>query len=301
MRRLRVLRTFGLSTIGLLSAVVYVGCTSPAPGRVNVPMRERVSSSGPRYQHEEMKPLPKPESVGKIPRPYEDPPLVSQKPPEQRAFLEAYERVGRPRLMIMAMGPDGSKAADHQYDLGAIDYAAVETILSDWLSANGAVSLISPRVATVTPAEPTTRPTPSPESDADILVRVQIHPGRSEVKEARLITEAVNTRGGDSLARAVVDVPAPLEKERLNEATRFVARKLMDEMTESWNRMNAVPRTPPSAGTSTEIPSRTLSSTAPTAPAPLPPPSIAPAPTPAPPPTIVIPPPNVTTAPAVRP
>lgn len=295
-----MLRTFALSAIGLLSAVAYVGCTAPSPGRVNVPMRDRVSTSSPRYQHDEMKPLPKLEPVSKIPRPYDDAPLVSQRPPEQRAFLEAYERVGRPRMMIMAMGPDGSKAADKQYDLGAIDYAAVEAVLSDWLSANGAVSLISPRVTTVTPAELTTKPAPASEADADILVRVQIHPGRSQVKEARLITEAVNTRGGDSLARAVVDVPAPLERERLNEATRFVARKLMDEMTESWSRMNAAPRTAPSAGTGAENPNRTLTSPTPAASAPLSPPTISPARA-APQPTIVIPPPNAATVPAVRP
>jgi hypothetical protein len=241
---------------------------------------------GPQYQHEEMKPLPRPQPVSKIPRPYEDAPLVSQKPPEQKAFVEAYERVGRPRLMIMAMGPDGSRASDKTYSVGPIDYAAVETVLSDWLSANGAVSLISSHVAPMTPAEPTSKPAPSPESDADVLVRVQIHPGRSEVREARLITEAINTRGGESLGRAVVDVPAPLEKERLNEATRFVARKLMDEMTESWNRMTAVPRTAPPAGSGTV--------------APLPPPASAPIATPAP--TIVIPPPSVpATAPAARP
>jgi hypothetical protein len=266
-----------------------------------------------------MKPLPQPERTN-LPRPYDDVPLVSQRPPEQKAFVDAYERVGRPRLMVMAIGPDGSSSADKSYKLAPVDYSAVETVLADWLSANGAVNLLSSRVAPASSVEPTTRPAPAPEADADVLVRVQVHPANSNVQEARLVTEAVNTRGGESIARAVVDVPAPLEKERLNDATRFVARKLMDEMTESWNRMATGARSTPPAPTSGALapapnpgaPARedvgTLNRAPaqPVAPAPAPQaPTVTP---PAPavprssgttPPTIVIPPPSTTTAPTL--
>ena len=83
------------------------------------------------------------------------------------------------------------------------------------------------------------------QPDADVLVRVQVNPSQvgKDVREHRFIAEAVNTRGGESIGRAVVDVGSPLEKGALNEATRFIARKLMDEMTESWNRLANGPRT----------------------------------------------------------
>lgn len=299
-------RTSLVITIGLLTGAVQVACTSPAPRRVAVPPRDDAGAVGPLHEQEAMKPLPKPTREN-LPRPYDDVPLVTQKPPEERAYVEAYERVGRPRLMVMATGPDGSSPADKSYQLPNVDYSAVETILADWLSANGAVSIISSEVAPNAPVEPTTRPTPAaPESDVDVLVRVQIHPARSDVAEARLVTEAVNTRGGESIGRAVVDVPTPLEKERLNDATRFVARKLMDEMTESWNRMPVGPRTaaPVPATPSREAPApATPASPAPSSvvqpAAPLiPPPPRSSGPTP--PPIVIPPPPSTTTAPAAR-
>ena len=72
---------------------------------------------------------------------------------------------------------------------------------------------------------------------ADVLVQVQAHPTKQTQQglEVRIIAEAMNTRDGQSLARAVVDVPPPLDKPQINEYTRFLARKLMDQMTETWS------------------------------------------------------------------
>ena len=253
-------------TIGLCSiAVQLIGCTSPAPQRVAVPPRDQAKDYGRVHDGDEMKPLPAPpERETALPRPYDDAPLVGQRPPEQREFLEAYDRVGRPRFMVTA-----SKS-----DVGEVDLAAVESLLSDWLSAGGRVTLLSPSVA---PAPATN--SASPQADADILVRSQINArdAGQDHREARIITEAFNTRGGESIARAVVDVAMPLEKARLNEATRFIARKLMDEMTESWNRLADAPRT-------------TAAPPPPQAPAgPVPPPSPAIVPAPAPPPPTLAP------------
>jgi hypothetical protein len=223
----------------MLAAMIGGGCKVPAPRPVAVPPTQPVVISGPVHEHEPMKPLPPQRRESQVPAPYNDVPLVSQKPPEEPAFLDAYQRVGRPRMMIMAISPDGSRAGDESYPTGPIDYGAIEAVLSDWMSCGGAVNLVSPHVAPATPPAPTSQPAPAPQIDADILVRVEVHPARSDVKEVRLITEAVNTRGGESIGRAVVDVPTPLERKNLDEATRFIARKLMDEMTQSWNQMLA--------------------------------------------------------------
>src|SRR3712207_8022554 len=56
-----------------------------------VPLRER----------DEYKPLPDRARGSQVPPPpYDDVPLVNQRPPEQRAFVEAYEGVGRPRILV---------------------------------------------------------------------------------------------------------------------------------------------------------------------------------------------------------
>jgi hypothetical protein len=261
-------------TIGLCTIAVQLGgCTSPAPQRVAVPPRDQARDYGRVHEGEVMKPLPTPpERETSFPRPYDDAPIVSQHPPEQRAFIEAYERVGRPRMMIIAA----------QSEVSGVDYAAVETLLADWFSANGNVTLLSPppaRAATTGPAN---------EPEADVLVRTQINPTNlgKDAGEARIITEAVNTRGGESIGRAVVDVPTPLEKKRLSEATRFIARKLMNDMTESWTRLADGPRVssappPPQAPAAPVAPAAPAAPAAPVAPAPpvLPAPPAPPAPT----------------------
>ena len=45
-----------------------------------------------------------------------------------------------------------------------------------------------------------------------------------------MVAEALNVGDGRSLGRAVVDVPAPLDKPKINRYTHFMARKLMDGM-----------------------------------------------------------------------
>src|SRR5206468_11140506 len=65
----------------------------------------------------------------------------------------------------------------------------------------------------------------------------QAHPTRQAVDapmNIRVIVEAMNTRGGQSLGRAVVDIPPPLDKPQINRFTRYLARKLMDDMTAAW-------------------------------------------------------------------
>ena len=76
--------------------------------------------------------------------------------------------------------------------------------------------------------------------DADVLVQLQARPTRQTPRglEIRVVGEAINVgRGGQSIGRAVVEVPPPLDKPQLNKYTRFLARKLMDGMTASWRAM----------------------------------------------------------------
>jgi len=106
----------------------------------------------------------------------------------------------------------------------------------------------------------------------DVLVQVQARPTRQTPNglEVRLIAEALNIDGGDSIGRAVVDVPPPLEKRTLNKYTRYVARKLMDDMTYAWSAAPPAPQQDRNRGTGARPPEQT--------PAPQPPQPAQPAP-----------------------
>ena len=135
-----------------------------------------------------------------------------------------------------------------------IDYDAVETIMTDWLAAGGRVTVISPdltrqrltdeQVKELAAGRPKMLSEVARELDADVLIQVQAKATRQtpEGITLRIVAEAINTRGGESIARAVVDLPPPLDKQQINEYTRFLARKLMNGMTGSWEELAANPR-----------------------------------------------------------
>lgn len=178
--------TTHLASTLLAASLLIVGCQSdaPPPKRVAVPSDNLV---GPVRQHPDPKPVFVEPIQADIPLPIDDPPLITQAPPEQPQFLEAYERVGRPRIVVFVnrtidgniigtaeperiggisvtaqtRGPgddfDGDYSASAEvflppgkYDevqAKAIDYEAMELVIGDLLAANGRVLLISPIMA----------------------------------------------------------------------------------------------------------------------------------------------------------
>lgn len=136
-----------------------------------------------------------------------------------------------------------------QYDevtARAIDYEMMELLLSDWMSADNQVTIISPRTARrklteqqakdLEEGKPAAMTELAKALDVDILIQVQAKPTKQSFEglQVRVIAEAINIKGGESLARATVDVMPPLDKVQTNKYTRFLARKLMDGMTGSW-------------------------------------------------------------------
>ncbi len=311
-------------SVGLGAAAFAAGCAdnSPAPARVPIPPTDQVRAS----EQPENKPLPQPDSANPLPPPvFDDAPLVSQRLPEERAFVGAYEQVGRPRILIFVnrtlegqivpVNPDtplatvehkaqtnGAITADAsrtsgtygywydshhdstshfqstgpadftettsvylhpgEYDEAAaksLDYEAVENVLTDWLSAGGKVAIVSPTMARQRLTEEQLKDLKSDrprmlgevarQLDADILIQVQVHPTQQtqDGLEFRLVAEAINVRGGESIARALVDVPPPLDKPKINKYTRFLARKLMDGMVGSWESFGGRPEGAPPA------------------------------------------------------
>src|SRR3954468_5720848 len=102
-RRIRSTRAMNKAAIALAAAglTLTVGCqeAAHAPARVDVPQRP---GEGMHTQRDEVKPLPgqSPYSQANVPAPFDDVPVVTQSPPEQKAYLRAYNDVGRPRLVI---------------------------------------------------------------------------------------------------------------------------------------------------------------------------------------------------------
>jgi len=309
-------RRLPLLGIGLLASATLAGCAkTPPPPRVPIPTR---SEGTPVLEHDPVKPMP--ESAYRGPDAaigFDDVPLLNQRPPEQRAFVDAYNRVGRPRIAIFvnrtlqgeivpvndeapiasvertrrattgitvenrdtytsesrrriedrervdrfeSKGPGEYRETTDvylrpgQYDevqAKSLDYEAVENILTDWLASNGNVTIISPIMARqkLTPEQvkelesgrPQVLGEVAQQLGVDILVQAQARPTRQSFEglHVRLITEAINIKGGDQIARAVVDIKPPLDKPQMNTYTRFIARKLMDDMTGAWSNAPA--------------------------------------------------------------
>lgn len=299
-----------------LAAATFVGCAkTPPPPRVPVPSRDNRDIV---REHDPVKPLP--DSAYRAPEPtvgFDDVPLLNQRPPEQRAFVDAYNAVGRPRIAIFVnrtlqgdivpVNDDSPLASvEHtrrattgvtienrdtytsesrrriqdrervdrfettgpgeyrettdvylrpgEYDevhAKALDYMAVENILTDWLASNGQVIVISPMMARqkLTPEQvkelesgrPQVLSEIAQQLGVDVLVQAQARPTRQSFEglHVRLIAEAINIKGGDSIARAVVDIKPPLDKPQINTYTRYVARKLMDDMIGAWSNAPA--------------------------------------------------------------
>lgn len=147
-----------------------------------------------------------------------------------------------------------------QYDelaAKSLDYEAVENILTDFLSADGQVAIISPTLARQKLTDQQEKDLESgklvvnselvKQLGAAILVQVTAHPTRQTQQglQVRLVGEAMNIRDGQSIGRVVVDVPPPLEKTQINKFTRYCARKLMRDMTMTWSAPPMTPGGPP--------------------------------------------------------
>jgi hypothetical protein len=202
-----------------------------------------------------------------------------------------------------------------QYDevlAKSLDYEAIENIMTDWIACQGQVTVVSSTLARQRLSDEQVRELQSgrpqmlseiaQQLGADILIQVQAHPTRqtAEGLEVRLVAEAMNTKGGQSLARATVDMQPPLTKPQINLYTRFLARKLMSDMTGTWSA-------PPPAemqrtdGTAQPLPPPLPSPLPSPVPPPVPSPTPAPAPAPVPTPPSIPQPPSASYPPEAAP
>lgn len=253
--KFRPIHLLGLSLFALAGCADY----TPPPDRVYVPP----AGAPVAYRAAEpQRPLP-PEAQAQLQgpsMPYEDEPLVVQETPEQPRFVAAYNAVGRPRIAVFVnRGLEGDAKGDGEVEAATrrIDYEAIETVLTDWLNCGGQVAIMSPTIVrqklTAEQQKELSAQTVVPRQiaqtlDADVLVYARAYATKQPQNlQIRLVVEALNIRDGQSIGRAVVDVPPPLDKVTINRYTRFVARKLMDNMIGTW-------QAPPAGATGTPPP-----------------------------------------------
>jgi hypothetical protein len=249
------------------------GCVVEGPALERVPVAAPVTGErGTTRELDGPKPLPERSRLfDREPPPdrrIDEMPLANETTPEQRSFETAYRGVGRPRITVFVnrtldgevlpatnAAPEGSHAGERGYlrhgeydeaSAAALDYEGVENILTDALACQGAVEIISPtavrqkltdeQVKDLQSGKPRVLRDIAGQLDADVLVHVAVHPTRQTTSglEVRLVGEALNVKGGQQIGRVVVDMPPPLERTALNRYARFVARKLMTDMTHAW-------------------------------------------------------------------
>lgn len=127
-----------------------------------------------------------------------------------------------------------------------VDYAALENALADALAVRGEVSVLSPRlvrqrlsaeeVAALEAGRPAVLEDLAERLGADVLVHVQALPTAQTDRglDLRIVAEALNTMDAASVGRANADFHPPMSAARLDAVSRYLARRLMDDMTGAW-------------------------------------------------------------------
>jgi len=161
------------------------GCQSGSAPSSSEPRLGPIGRVERRTSPEPAKPLPSADNGELPPPPFADVPLVYQRPPEQKMFLDGYNAVGRPRLAVFVnrsllgdslpitappvgerlppTGADpiqGNPFRDEsgrpveylgagQYDEAyakQIDYITIENVMTQWLACEGQTTIASPSV-----------------------------------------------------------------------------------------------------------------------------------------------------------
>jgi hypothetical protein len=201
---------------------------------------------------------PPPLGGGAVPPP-PPPPAAMQLDPTESAFVKAYQDRRAPRIMILVnrtihagatLPADSLEALARQADpkedaIGATaaDYDMVEASLVDYFNHSGNVTVKDAEAARgkldrekllrIENGDPDAVKLLATEFQTDILIRVVAVPTRQARQgvAARLIARAVSTTDGTFYGIAMKDMTLPMSKTNINEATWYVSRKLMDDMS----------------------------------------------------------------------
>jgi hypothetical protein len=244
-----------LLVIGLLSAGVAVGCRNTPPPRVPVP-----SSSGGNpyttYDHDPVKPLPpsatqalretqETQALRESARPAgggAPPAMVEIAPPGlpvvSAAYLDAYDRVGRPRILVTVVRGDHPERA-----LVPGDYDLLERIIRDVISGGGQVAVVpanfvrdrlsASQVADLQSGESKSLKEIGAVLRADVLVEVKIGAAGDQTQ---LTATAKNTRDAQPIASAAATIPSLSPRRQIDFAGRLLGERTVDALADTWDR-----------------------------------------------------------------
>jgi hypothetical protein len=257
-KEVRVRATPTLLAIGLAGAIVALvsGCRTPPPPRVQIP----IDSQGNEYttrQHDPVKPMPgsatqstgEGSSSSSPDRVLVVPPGRSMSPAISQAYLESYDRVGRPRLLVLADRTDPSSRS-----IVPGDYDTLERVIRDALAAEGQVAIV-PSTATRVLTDQQLKSVQAGDTKAladvgnqlhaDVIILVQVAPTAAEREERQITATARNARDAQQIAKAASSIPPPPQRRQLDFAGRLLAERLVDELAGAWENLSRIPPAAP--------------------------------------------------------
>jgi hypothetical protein len=258
-----------LLAIGLTGAIALAtGCRTPPPPRIQIPIDSK-GNEYTTYQHDPNKPLPpsatqsaaeSPSSQGRV---VTIPPTI-QAPAVSQAYLESYDRVGRPRLLVLVDRDPATRS------IVPGDYDTLERVVRDALAAEGQVAVVPASAARqlneqqlkgVASGDTKALSDAGSQLHADVIVQVRVGPQVPEREETQITATARNARDGAQIATAAASIPPPPQRRQLDFAGRLLAERLVDELAGAWENLARIPPTPaatqPKAATQPERPGLT--------------------------------------------
>jgi hypothetical protein len=176
--------------------------------------------------------------------------VPTQAPAVSQAYLESYDRVGRPRLLIVV-----DRATQPPRSIVPGDYDTLERVVRDALAADGQVAVV-PNSAVRQLTEQQLKGLAGGDSKAtadvggqlhaDVIVQIRVPPTAAEREETQITATARNARDGAQIATAAASIPPPPQRRQLDFAGRLLAERLVDELAGAWENLARIPPTPAS-------------------------------------------------------
>ena len=248
MRATRLLLAIGLSGLVALAT----GCRTPPPPRVQIPI-DTQGNEYTTYQHDPVKPLPPSATQSAVDDPnappsqqYRAPQQPMQAPAVSQAYLESYDRVGRPRLLVLV-----DRAEQTPRAIVPGDYDTLERVVRDALAAQGHVAVVPADAArhvneqqlkALHAGDAKALADVGQQLRADVIVQVRVPSGAAaEREETQITATARNARDGAQIATAAASIPPPPQRRQIDFAGRLLAERLVDELAGAWENLARIP------------------------------------------------------------
>jgi hypothetical protein len=161
------------------------------------------------------------------------PPTVSP------TYLDAYDRVGRPRLLVLIDRSDPSAASLLDGDL-----ELVERVVRESLAAGGQVAIIpadavsdrvnKQQIADALAGRGNALADVGASLRADVLIDLKLS---SADGQTQIIATARNTRDAQKIATAVASVAPQSARRQIDFAARLLGERMVDTLADVWDRI----------------------------------------------------------------